>query len=102
MTEVWKRAYLDVRAKIEASERDARWEFDRRRLFERTDYAGGICQDIHDVVQVQMCEDNTYVHTVYICIYVHTYVRICTSVQFLLYACTYVHTFVCICDTRSD
>nr|WAW84832.1 axonemal dynein heavy chain 10 [Halisarca dujardinii] len=51
ITEVWKKAYLDVRAKIEASERDARWEFDRRRLFEQTDYSGSICQDIHNVVQ---------------------------------------------------
>ena len=95
MTEVWKRAYLDVRAKIEASERDARWEFDRRRLFERTDYAGGICQDIHDVVQVQMCEDNTYVHTVYICIYVRTYVRTYMHKCSVPIICMYIRTYVC-------
>lgn len=41
-----------MRAKIEASGRDARWEFDRKRLFERTDYMATICQDIYDVAQV--------------------------------------------------
>ena len=61
MVGIWKQAYLDVRAKIEASERDARWEFDRRKLFDRTDYSGSICQDIHDVVQV--C---TYIQPVHV------------------------------------
>lgn len=48
----WKNSYLDVRAKIEASGRDARWEFDRRRLFEKTDYMSAICQDLHEIAQV--------------------------------------------------
>uniref|UniRef100_A0A673VC35 Dynein axonemal heavy chain 10 n=1 Tax=Suricata suricatta TaxID=37032 RepID=A0A673VC35_SURSU len=48
----WKKAYLDTRAKIEASGREARWEFDRKRLFERTDYMAAICQDLCDVLQV--------------------------------------------------
>ncbi|XP_033627732.1 dynein heavy chain 10, axonemal-like [Asterias rubens] len=50
--ELWKECYFEVRAKIEASGRDARWEFDRKRLFERTDYMAMICQDIYDVAQV--------------------------------------------------
>ena len=50
--ELWKDSYREVRAKIEASGRDARWEFDRKRLFERTDYMATICQDIYDVAQV--------------------------------------------------
>lgn len=41
-----------MRAKIEASGRDARWEFDRKRLFERTDYMATICQDIYNVAEV--------------------------------------------------
>ncbi|XP_006894689.1 PREDICTED: dynein heavy chain 10, axonemal [Elephantulus edwardii] len=49
---LWKKSYFDVRAKIEASGREARWEFDRKRLFERTDYMASICQDLYDVLQV--------------------------------------------------
>ncbi|KAM9193992.1 dynein axonemal heavy chain 10 [Dugong dugon] len=49
---LWKKAYFDVRAKIEASGREARWEFDRKRLFERTDYMATICQDLYDILQV--------------------------------------------------
>ncbi|XP_044541337.1 dynein axonemal heavy chain 10 [Gracilinanus agilis] len=49
---LWKKSYFDVRAKIEASGREARWEFDRKRLFERTDYMATICQDLFDVLQV--------------------------------------------------
>ncbi|XP_007489994.2 dynein axonemal heavy chain 10 isoform X1 [Monodelphis domestica] len=49
---LWKKSYFDVRAKIEASGREARWEFDRKRLFERTDYMATICQDLYDVLQV--------------------------------------------------
>ncbi|KAF0872101.1 DYH10 protein, partial [Crocuta crocuta] len=48
----WKKAYFDTRAKIEASGREARWEFDRKRLFERTDYMATICQDLCDILQV--------------------------------------------------
>uniref|UniRef100_UPI000FC45FB7 Dynein axonemal heavy chain 10 n=1 Tax=Bos taurus TaxID=9913 RepID=UPI000FC45FB7 len=49
---MWKKAYFDTRAKIEASGREARWEFDRKRLFERTDYMATICQDLYDILQV--------------------------------------------------
>uniref|UniRef100_A0A8C5M6C0 Dynein heavy chain tail domain-containing protein n=1 Tax=Leptobrachium leishanense TaxID=445787 RepID=A0A8C5M6C0_9ANUR len=49
---LWKSCYLEVRAKIEASGRDQRWEFDRKRLFEKTDYLSGICQDLFNVLQV--------------------------------------------------
>ncbi|XP_043835576.1 dynein axonemal heavy chain 10 [Dromiciops gliroides] len=49
---LWKKSYFDVRAKIEASGREPRWEFDRKRLFERTDYMATICQDLYDVLQV--------------------------------------------------
>ena len=49
---VWKQSYFEVRSKIEASGRDARWEFDRKRLFERTDYMAKICEDLYEVAQV--------------------------------------------------
>ncbi|KAG8456021.1 hypothetical protein GDO86_001999 [Hymenochirus boettgeri] len=50
--ELWKSSYFEVRAKIEASGRDQRWEFDRKRLFEKTDYLSGICQDFYSILQV--------------------------------------------------
>ncbi|XP_043925694.1 dynein axonemal heavy chain 10 [Protopterus annectens] len=50
--ELWRECYFDVRAKIEASGRDQRWEFDRKRLFEKTDYMATICQDLHNILQV--------------------------------------------------
>ena len=48
----WKSTYFEVRAEIEESARDPRWEFDRKRLFERTDYMASICQDLNNVLQV--------------------------------------------------
>ena len=54
MLDLWKEAYFEVRAKIEASGRDSRWEFDRKKLFERTDYMAAICQDLHNVAQVRL------------------------------------------------
>lgn len=50
--ECWKASYLSVRAKIEENERDARWEFDKIKLFGLTDYMANICKDIYDVAQV--------------------------------------------------
>jgi dynein heavy chain len=35
-----------VRKKIEDSGRDVRWEFDRKRLFDRTKYMATRCQDL--------------------------------------------------------
>jgi len=50
--EKWKETYFKVRAKIEESQRDQRWEFDRKRLFDRTEYMVQCCNDIHKVAQV--------------------------------------------------
>ncbi|XP_076453104.1 dynein axonemal heavy chain 10-like [Babylonia areolata] len=52
MLNTWKDSYFDVRAKIEASGRDQRWEFDRKKLFDRTVYMTSICQDLCDIAQV--------------------------------------------------
>uniref|UniRef100_UPI00398F6830 dynein axonemal heavy chain 10 isoform X2 n=1 Tax=Pristiophorus japonicus TaxID=55135 RepID=UPI00398F6830 len=49
----WKDSYFDIRFKIEASGRDQRWEFDRKKLFEKTDYMIVICQCIHDILQIR-------------------------------------------------
>ena len=51
MLQVWKNSYFEVRAKIEASGRDQRWEFDRKKLFERTDYMASICENLYEVAQ---------------------------------------------------
>ncbi|NWS77915.1 DYH10 protein, partial [Crotophaga sulcirostris] len=50
--EQWKNCYFDVRAQIEASGREQHWEFDRKRLFEKTDYMASVCQDLYDILQV--------------------------------------------------
>ncbi|KAL3856163.1 hypothetical protein ACJMK2_010948 [Sinanodonta woodiana] len=50
--QAWKQSYFTVRAKIESSGRDPRWEFDRKKLFERTDYMSKICLDLYNVAQV--------------------------------------------------
>ena len=52
MLDLWKESYFEVREKIETSGRDSRWEFDRKKLFERTEYMSSICQDLYDVAQV--------------------------------------------------
>uniref|UniRef100_A0A8B9MLI2 Dynein axonemal heavy chain 10 n=1 Tax=Accipiter nisus TaxID=211598 RepID=A0A8B9MLI2_9AVES len=50
--EEWKKCYFAVRAQIEASGREQHWEFDRKRLFEKTDYMTSVCQDLYDILQV--------------------------------------------------
>jgi len=50
--EQWKKCYFTVRAQIEASGREQHWEFDRKRLFEKTDYMTSVCQDLYDILQV--------------------------------------------------
>ena len=52
MLDTWQDSYMEMRAKIESSGRDARWEFDKRRLFERTSYMSQICQNLKDIAQV--------------------------------------------------
>ncbi|TKS80370.1 Dynein heavy chain 10, axonemal [Collichthys lucidus] len=48
----WKSSYFRIRAEIEKSSRNSRWEFDRKRLFRRTDYMASVCQDMYNVLQV--------------------------------------------------
>ncbi|XP_073386148.1 dynein-1-alpha heavy chain, flagellar inner arm I1 complex isoform X3 [Physcomitrium patens] len=48
----WSDIYLQVREKIELSGRDPRWEFDRKKLFERTNYMSVICTDFLHVLDV--------------------------------------------------
>lgn len=52
MLDLWKSSYLDTRAKIEASGRDSRWEFDRKKLFDKTDHMSVVCEDLYKVAQV--------------------------------------------------
>lgn len=47
--ESWHATYMDVRHRIEESGTDHRWEFDRRRLFEQTNYMGRVCGDLIEV-----------------------------------------------------
>lgn len=47
--EKWQGTYLEVRKRIESSGTDHRWEFDRKRLFERTNYMARICEHLENV-----------------------------------------------------
>ncbi len=42
--ERWKEIYFEIREKIEQSESDDRWEFDKKRLFDQTD-----CIPLHSI-----------------------------------------------------
>jgi len=52
MMDLWKSTYLDMRARIEAAGCDARWEFDRKKLFENTECIASVCRDIASIAQV--------------------------------------------------
>jgi len=54
MLDLWKSSYLETRAKIEASGRDSRWEFDRKKLFEKTDHMSAVCDDLYHIAQVNL------------------------------------------------
>lgn len=41
-----------IREKIEMSGRDARWEFPKQLLFQRTNYMADICKDLAEMVEV--------------------------------------------------
>ena len=43
MLEHWYATYMQVREKIEISGRDARWEFSKQMLFERTNFMVWAC-----------------------------------------------------------
>ena len=50
----WKTNYLKVRESIERSNRDARWEFDRERLFSRTDHIARVCDDLGEMLAASL------------------------------------------------
>lgn len=48
----WKENYLSTREEIEQSGKGARWEFDRSKLFPKTDYAAIIAQHLAEIALV--------------------------------------------------
>ena len=50
--ERWESEYLKTRQRIEDSGRDARWEFDRKRLFERSNHMISVCCELWQMVKV--------------------------------------------------
>ena len=44
--------YREIREKIEQSGSDDRWEFDKKKLFDQTDYMAERCTDLYNVAQV--------------------------------------------------
>lgn len=61
--ELWKSSYFDVRAEIQKGGTGKRWEFDRRKLFEKTDYMASICQDLSNVLHVSVFYPFTLIST---------------------------------------
>ncbi|KAI3386976.1 hypothetical protein SNEBB_002464 [Seison nebaliae] len=53
MLRSWYDQYFRVRQEIEQSGRDARWEFDRKRLFQTSDYIIVICNDLYQIADTQ-------------------------------------------------
>ena len=52
MLEAWESAYLSTRETIEQHGRDARWEFDRQRLFSKTTYMVKVLQNLKDIARI--------------------------------------------------
>ncbi|KAM7539583.1 hypothetical protein Aperf_G00000039574 [Anoplocephala perfoliata] len=52
LLESWKSTYMDRRADIEASGREYRWEFDKNRLFAKSDYMITVCNDMEEAVLI--------------------------------------------------
>ena len=52
LLESWSSTYFKVRDRIEQSGRDQRWEFDRRKLFEHTNYMSLRCADLFEIAEV--------------------------------------------------
>eukprot|EP00398_MALV-I-01_sp_L67-1_P000765 gene765-501_t len=48
----WKTTYMDTRDRIEESGTDHRWEFDRPKLFKKTEYMSKICHDLYEIAHV--------------------------------------------------
>ena len=47
----WSDKYFAMRRKMESSESEHRWNFDRKELFLKTDYSRDICQDMLEIVE---------------------------------------------------
>ncbi len=58
--DLWKSSYFEIRAEINNSDPDHCWDFDLKKLFERTDYIASICQDLYSVLQVSGCMFEKY------------------------------------------
>ena len=52
LLESWHSTYMEVRAHIEDSGTGHRWEFDRKRLFEQTNYMARVCGELLEVAVV--------------------------------------------------
>ncbi|KAJ3349859.1 Dynein heavy chain 10, axonemal [Entophlyctis luteolus] len=52
LLESWSKTYFQVRERIEQSGRDQRWEFDRKKLFEQTNYMAQRCGDLFQIAEV--------------------------------------------------
>lgn len=56
----WKESYMHTRDQIEKSGKGARWEFDRSKLFPRTDYCAIIAQHLSEIAVVLLEFENFF------------------------------------------
>ena len=52
LLESWSTTYFKVRERIEQSGRDQRWEFDRKKLFDQSNYMVLRCADLYEIAEV--------------------------------------------------
>ncbi|XP_063229306.1 dynein axonemal heavy chain 10 [Bacillus rossius redtenbacheri] len=60
MLETWKKSYMDIRRMIEESGKGQRWEFDRKQLFQTTDYMQRVCDQLYEVLKVTLNFENIF------------------------------------------
>jgi len=66
MLRTWKDAYCDTRLKIEKSGKEQKWEFDKNKLFKKTDYIAAVASDLFDMAQVyELLNSRVTTHYIY-------------------------------------
>ena len=83
MLETWKKAYYATRLKIEESGKEQRWEFDKKKLFGKTDYIADIASELYNIAKVSFYIRNVAFESffMYIMVYFYFYTKIMVHIQ---------------------
>ncbi|KAK5648316.1 hypothetical protein RI129_003208 [Pyrocoelia pectoralis] len=60
MLEAWYSCYMETRNKIENSGKGQRWEFNRHKLFDTTEFIASVCKNLNEVATVLLHFDNIF------------------------------------------